>query len=359
MNSQICLFQWRWQKPAYKDLLNQDGWLGVLEKYYFWGGTESREPTQRECSVWEFEGRVSWAPAGVDLQWRGNWAPIQGRSCFSVLSPSPFPSTHLPSYLLPHFQNKQFTQTPQNPEQTQYSPTWNSPTLLPQNPGEYLMRDGHLEVWETATLSRLCLLLRVAVLTGVKSIWFIRFSHKAETVDLEGTLPWRLASMNSPSWVGHKVWPARKQAKIRGQGKCGGMIWGMCNWQGIMWRQGWELQRTVVTVIVVSVCPMSFAVFLLFPLVNASSPPHSLRKAVHQSVSLPYPSPTIQNPQRWADILGWANLLVQEEPTGSKSGQYIPCYISTGTGRGAWESINNISDKERKGHRPGRETENE
>lgn len=115
----------------------------------------------------------------------------------------------------------------------------------------------------------------------------------------------------------------------------------------------------MVTVIVVFVCPMSFAVFLLFPLVNSSSPPHSLRKAVNQSVSLPYPIPIIQNPQRWADVLGWANKLVQEKPTGSKSGQYIPCYISRGTGRGAWESINNIRDKERKGQRGGRETENE
>ena len=51
------------------------------------------------------------------------------------------------------------------------------------------MRDEHLEVCETATLSSLCLLLKLAVLTGVKSTRFTRFSHKAETVDLEGTLP--------------------------------------------------------------------------------------------------------------------------------------------------------------------------
>lgn len=109
MNSQICLFQWRWQKPAYKDLLNQGGWLGVLEKDYFWGGTESREPTQRECSVWEFEGRVSWAPAGVDLQER-QLSSHSGTLMFqcSLSIPLPFYS---PSLLPP----------PPLPKQTVYS----------------------------------------------------------------------------------------------------------------------------------------------------------------------------------------------------------------------------------------------
>lgn len=54
--------------------------LGFWRRIISGGSTESGEPTQQEGSVWEFEGRVSWAPAGVGLWQRGNPSYHQGSS---------------------------------------------------------------------------------------------------------------------------------------------------------------------------------------------------------------------------------------------------------------------------------------